>query len=244
MSAGQPNPEEHNRRQVEYFRAAEKKYTMLPDDTPYNRRQADELVRFGGLQTGEMVLEVGCGMGRHAFYLAQRGLRVSGLDLSPDLLERFRLFNAGRYEIPLYCGDILKYAQDFTGRFDAVIGFFVLHHLRGLPAYFAAMARMLKPGGRVVFVEPNPYNLLYYPQILFTPGMSWQAEKGITEMRRSKLLSAMRLAGFEQLAVKTFGFFPRFITNRPWGMRLEKTLEQITLWQSLLPFQLFKGYRP
>lgn len=243
ISDGKPTIDQHNRQQVEYFKLAEKKLTMLPEDTPYNRRQADEVIRFGGLHAGECVLEVGCGMGRHARYLAQQGLRVEGLELSPELLERFRFFNAGQYDIPLYCGDILDYSDELRGKFDAVVGFFVLHHLQDLPAYFSAMAKMVKPGGRLVFVEPNPYNLLYYLQIFFTPGMAWSAEKGILEMRRGVIFAAMQKAGLLRLEMQPFGFFPRFIANRAWGMRLERVLERVPFWRGLLPFQLFKGYR-
>ena len=238
-----PTLDRHNREQKEYFKVGEKKRTMLPEDTPYNRKQAGELVRFGGLTPGQRILEVGCGMGRHAFALAQLGLRVEGLDLSPELLERFRFFNAGRYDIPLYCGDILEFAAELGGRFDAVVGFFVLHHLQDLPAYFSAMAGMLKPDGRLVFVEPNPLNLLYYPQILFTPGMAWRAEKGILDMRRDVIFPAMRQAGLDNLRAARFGFFPRFVANLAWGMRLETSLEKVSIWNSLLPFQLFLGER-
>ena len=243
ISDGKPTIDQHNCQQVEYFKLADKKLTMLPEDTPYNRRQADEVIRFGGLHSGERVLEVGCGMGRHASYLAQQGLRVEGLELSPELLERFRFFNAGRYDIPLYCGDILDYTDQLAGKFDAVVGFFVLHHLQDLPAYFSAMAKMVKPGGRLVFVEPNPYNVLYYLQIFFTPGMAWSAEKGMLAMRRGVIFAAMQKAGLHQREMEQFGFFPRFISNRAWGMRLERVLERVPFWRGLLPFNLYKGYR-
>ena len=58
---------------------------------------------------------------------------------------------------------------------------------------------MVKPGGRIVFLEPNPFNLLYYLQILFTPRMTWSGERGIPNMRKSLVFEAMHTAG---------GFYP------------------------------------
>ncbi len=100
------------------------------------------------------------------------------------------------------------------------------------------------PGGRVVFLEPNPYNLLYYVQILFTPGMTWEGDGGIVRMRRRLIFRAMERAGFTRCAMTRFGFFPPFLTNRPWGARLEAWLERVPVWRPALPFQLFRGERP
>ena len=77
--------------------------------------------------------------------------------------------------------------------------FFTLHHVHDIPACYRAMAQMVKPGGRIVFLEPNPFNLLYYLQILFTPRMTWSGERGIPNMRKSLVFEAMHTAG---------GFYP------------------------------------
>src|SRR5437762_9906483 len=119
--------ERHNRAQIDYFERAGK-HAMRPADSHYIQRQVDRLVAFGGLSPGDRVLDVGCGMGRYTFALADRGLLVEGLDLSETLLDRLRQFDAGRYDIPLYRGDILDPPAGLDGRFDAVVGFFTLHH--------------------------------------------------------------------------------------------------------------------
>ncbi|MDW8185563.1 MAG: class I SAM-dependent methyltransferase, partial [Anaerolineae bacterium] len=176
--------------------------------------------------------------------LAERGFRVEGLDLSPFLIERMREYNGGRYDIPVYCADIHQPPEELCGRYDAVVGFFVLHHLADLHKAFAAIGRLLRPGGRAVFLEPNPYNPLYYAQLLITPGMSWSAEQGIWNMRPGVVFSAMQATGMTRIGMTRYGFFPPFLSNRAWGMRLERALEQISLWRPFLPFQLFRGERP
>jgi SAM-dependent methyltransferase len=236
------NIDEHNRAQIEYFEHAGKR-AMRPVSSPYVERQVDELVRFADLVEGELVLDVGCGMGRYTFPLADRGLRVEGVDLSQTLLDQLDRFNAGRYDIPLHCADVIDLPAALGARFDAVVGFFTLHHLHDLPASFAAMVRLVRPGGRVVFLEPNPLNVLYYVQIAVAPGMTWRGDKGILKMRPRTVFSAMEAAGLTSPAMTRFGVFPPFIANRSWGSRAERTLERVRAWRSLLAFQLFRGDR-
>lgn len=214
---------------------------MQPSATPYVERQVDRLLAFAGLTPGDRVLDVGCGMGRYTFALANRALSVEGVDLSAGLLERFRAFDGGRYGIPLHLADIVDMPAKLEGRFDAVVGFFTLHHLHDLGRCFDAMRRLAKPGGRVVFLEPNPLNVLYYVQMLVVPGMSWSGDKGILKMRAQPVFSAMSDAGLENLRIERFGFFPPVIANRPWGGRLERVLEGVGALERFLPFQLFRG---
>lgn len=235
--------EAHNRAQIEYFERAGK-HAMQPAATPYVQRQVDRLSTFAGLSPGERVLDVGCGMGRYTFALADRGVEVEGVDLSESLLERFRAYDAGRYGISLHLGDVLEMPEALKGSFDAVVGFFTLHHLHDLARSFAAMRALARPGGRIVFLEPNPSNALYYIQMVVVPGMSWSGDKGILNMRPRTTSRAMRDAGLENISLQRFGFFPPFIANRRWGGRAEAKLEQMKIFEPFLPFQLFRGDVP
>lgn len=234
--------EEHNRRQRHYFERTVKP-TMVPRDSPYLRRHVEEALCFGGISTRERVLEVGCGMGRYTLLLAERGVRVEGLDLSPVLLDRLRIYNRGPFDIPLHCGDAQNPLPELEGSFDAVLGFFVLHHLKDMKSFFLATTRLLRPGGRMIFLEPNAYNPLFYLQILITHGMTWWGDRGIIQMRPGVVLREMEGGGLRHLAMARFGFFPPFLANRRVGSRLESLLERFPLWRSLLPFQLFRGDR-
>lgn len=235
-----PALEAHNHRQRQYFEGREKR-TMVPTGTTYLRRHVDRMLDLAGISPQDRVLEVGCGMGRYTLLLAERGVRVEGLDLSGALLERLREFNGGRYRIPLYEADVVRYPQEIEGQFDVVLGFFTLHHLHNLALCFQAMARLLKPGGRVAFIEPNPLNPMYYIQMLVTPSMSWAGEKGIMRMRHPVVFAAMREANLHECRVSRFGFFPPFVVNRRWGTALETRLERVPAWHALLPFQYFSA---
>jgi SAM-dependent methyltransferase len=72
-----------------YFQATAGGY----DDEDFTRgtdAEVAELWTLLGLQPGERLLDVGCGTGRHAVALAARGVAVTGVDLSPAMLERAR----------------------------------------------------------------------------------------------------------------------------------------------------------
>ena len=123
-----------------------------------------------------------------------------------------------------------------------MVGFFVLHHLPELESYFIAAHRALRPGGRMVFVEPNPYHPLFPVQIALTPGMRWQAERGIYRLTPSRLRRAAGAAGFSSLCIDRYGALPRALYNRfaRWGA--ERALEHLVpRW--LRPFQVIVAQR-
>ena len=234
---------DHSGQQRTYFEAGPKP-TMVPTDSPYLRRHVDSLVQFGNIATGERILEVGCGMGRYTILLAKRGMQIEGMDLSAVLLDRLREYAGGSFRGALYAGDVEHPPTELAGRFDVVIALFALHHIGNLEKAFDSMFTLVKPGGRVVFLEPNPYNPLFYIQITATPGMSWKGDGGILKMRRRVIFDGLRHAGFIDPEMRRFGFLPPFAVNHAWGRRAEAILERVPFWQWSLPFQLFRARRP
>lgn len=241
--ASSPDAARHNLRQKSYFERRLKK-TMIPRDTPYLRRHIDEAVRFAQMTPRDHILEVGSGMGRYTLLMADMGLHVAGMDLSQVLLDRLEGYNGGRYDIDLFCADLEAPPDEMLGRFDVVAGFFVLHHVHDLDRALRGAAAVLKPGGRAVFVEPNPLNPLYYVQISLTPGMSWRVERGITRMRPSVMRRSTAEAGLVDFSAGQFGFFPPFLANRRWAPTVEAVLEGIRPFRPFLPFRLFLARKP
>lgn len=101
------------------------------------------------LPEGAEVLDLACGRGRHAFFFAQRGLRVSGIDISEASIAEARLsVPAGEFAVH----DMRSpYAE---GRFDAVaclftsLGYF--DRLEDDQAVFRSVFTALRPGGLFV----------------------------------------------------------------------------------------------
>lgn len=215
----------------------------MPGNNLYLQHHLDEFLRYTGIVPGNRILDIGCGMGRYTIPLAARGIKIEGMDISPFLLGKLKEYNDSGVEIPLYCLDILDYLPEMTDSFDAVVGFFALHHMHDLRRCFSAMVKVVKPGGRVAFLEPNAYNILYYVQIMITPTMTWKGDGGMAKMRPRVVFPAMKAAGLTSLSLHRFGFFPPFIANQGWGMQLEKRLEKFPVWWLLLPAVVFCGER-
>ncbi|WP_435131275.1 class I SAM-dependent methyltransferase [Actinacidiphila sp. bgisy144] len=94
------------------------------------------------------VLDVGCGPGTVTGYLAERGLDVSGVDLSPRMVSNARrLYPRCRFEVASATELDLAEAS-----FGGLLGWWSLFNLPRaiLPQVFAHFARALKPGGYLI----------------------------------------------------------------------------------------------
>jgi SAM-dependent methyltransferase len=112
---------------------------------------------------GTRVLDVGCGVGRWSSLLASRGARVTGMDLSPTMIEEAER-RAHADGVSDRCRFLVQdLAQlDAGERFDLVIGVTVLQHILEPEALRSAVQRMsehLAPGGRMVLLEAAPTRL-------------------------------------------------------------------------------------
>jgi len=120
------------------------------------RRRVELFVERGGLGPGRRVLELGCGTGVFLEQTARSGATIHGLDLSEELLAKARARLAGQANVTLDQGNAEQMPYP-DADFDAVYGSSVLHHL-DLDASLREVRRVLKPGGCLVFAEPNALN--------------------------------------------------------------------------------------
>lgn len=206
--------------------------------TPYAQRHLDVVLAAARIAPGDRVVDVGCGPGKYTVGLAARGYDVTGLDLTPALLQQLREAAPGVTAVE---GDLVDPPAQLHGTFDAVTGFFVLHHLDDLDAAVAGGQRLARPGGRVVFIEPNAWFPGFYVQVTLTPGMGWRAEKGIVHMRAARLRRAAAAAGLRDVEVTTFGAFPPALANKAWGRLLEARLESVPGWDRAKAFVVLSG---
>jgi len=104
-----------------------------------------------GAGPGARVLDAGCGTGTLALFLADAGYAVTGVDLSPGMLERAAAKD-GASRLTWAEADIRS--LELAPRFDAIVTVAdVLNHLRSLDdweAAFRSFHRHLKPGGILV----------------------------------------------------------------------------------------------
>src|SRR5256884_2351328 len=117
---------------------------------------AAELVRRASPRSGQRVLDVACGTGVVAVTAARLGAQVTGLDLTPELLERARE-NAriAGVDIEWHQGDVeqLPFAD---GAYDMVLSQFGHIFAPRPEVAISEMLRVLKPGGTVAFSSWPP----------------------------------------------------------------------------------------
>ena len=112
---------------------------------------APELIKFAGVHRGDRLLDVGCGTGVVALTAAQVGAKVSGSDLTPELIMRAKE-NAqiSNLNIDFQIADVedLPYKDD---EFDFVLSQFGHMFAPRHEIALKEMLRVLKPGGVVAF---------------------------------------------------------------------------------------------
>jgi ubiquinone/menaquinone biosynthesis C-methylase UbiE len=106
----------------------------------------------------ERSLEIGAGTGYFSLNLVRAGMieRATCTDISPGMLETLRE-NAARLHLEVRTKRVDAERLPFAdGSFDLVLGHAVLHHIPDLTRAFAEFARVLAPGGTVLFAgEPS-----------------------------------------------------------------------------------------
>jgi SAM-dependent methyltransferase len=133
-------------------------FKLLPDRLwPRTAREVQFIQDALGFAAGAELLDLACGFGRHALELADRGYRVTGVDLSRTLLERGAAEARRRsLDVAFMLGDMRELA--FEAAFDGVIcmqtsfGYF---DDRTNFEVLQAVARALRPGGRVLIEVVN-----------------------------------------------------------------------------------------
>jgi SAM-dependent methyltransferase len=128
---------------------------LFPVEEPVMHRLLDPL-------PASDVLDAACGTGRYSAWLADRGHRVVGVDSSPAMLAR------ARDKLP-QCefrdGDLEALPLD-ADAVDIVVCALALVHLPALDRAAAELARVVRPGGRVIVSDVHPFPVL----------LGWQAQ--------------------------------------------------------------------
>lgn len=125
----------------------------------WRTRYSECVIHFLTKHKPRHICDFGCGSGEMACRLGRLGYQVTGLDVSPDLIEvaRARAVLEGvsdRVQFIVADGASVDFP---AGKFDAVLAMSIVHHMP-LDDALDVLDRLLCPGGRIAFLEPVAYS--------------------------------------------------------------------------------------
>ena len=162
-----------------------------------------------GLRSGDLVLDLGCGFGRHAYEALRRGASVVACDLGVDELRQVRAVagvmhdaghvgptdaGVGTVMLETANGDArrLPFAD---GAFDRVIASEVMEHIDDDDTAMAELTRVLRPGGTIAVTVPS----LFPEKVCWSLSEDYHAPKvaggHVRIYRRQQIVAMLRAAG-------------------------------------------------
>jgi ubiquinone/menaquinone biosynthesis C-methylase UbiE len=131
-----------------------------------------------GFVEGKDCLEVGCGTGLIMKRIENIASSVVGIDISPGMLEKARERGLSVME---GCATELPFED---ASFDVVYSFKVLAHVEDIQGALAEMARVTRPGGKLLMEFYNPMSLRYLAKSVAGPQkISQQTHEGAVYTR-------------------------------------------------------------
>jgi malonyl-CoA O-methyltransferase len=170
---------------------------LLALEEPQMRQAASDV-------RGLAVLDLGCGTGRHAIWLAAAGAKVTALDFSQGMLTQAR-GKSGTQGIEFLAHDLHHPLPFPSGTFDLVVSGLVLEHLQRLDGFFNEARRVLRSGGRAVVSAMHPAMFLRGSQARFTDPESGEVvQPGSVPHQLGEFIMAAVRAGFRLEGVDEF----------------------------------------
>jgi ubiquinone/menaquinone biosynthesis C-methylase UbiE len=170
--------------------SAEEYIRVLNDPQRDSWQKPHEVVIALDLKPSDVVADIGAGSGYFSRRFAHHAGKVYAVDIDPKLVE------ASLKDAPKNVEGVLATPDDPklpAGAVDVVFFCDVLHHIENRAAYYAKVAKVLKPDGRIVVVD------FYKKPLPVGP----PEEMKISE---EQMIEELRAAGFRK--TKSFDFLP------------------------------------
>lgn len=139
-------------------------------DNPLIKLEGPVVRALLGDVTGLRILDLGCGTGRHALSLAERGARVTAMDFSWGMLAKARAKARSRVEFVV--GDLHSRIPFGDDVFDRVICCLVFDHIRDVAHVLSEMGRVCRRDGSLLVTTLHPAMLLSGVQARFTDAVT------------------------------------------------------------------------
>lgn len=141
--------------------------SLHEDDLGLNALATREISALLGPVGGLNVLEIGCGDARNCVEIARRGARVTGVDVSEAqiVLARQRVEAAG-VSVRLLRADAADLSALPDASFHAIVSIYVFPYVEveAMADCLAECARLLRPGGRLIFAQDHPIRACFWDE--------------------------------------------------------------------------------
>lgn len=154
-------------------------------------RHADPFIRdrlYEHLQPGKKktYIDIGCGTGNYTIALAQKGIRITGIDPSILMLTEARK-RAPELNWLQGTSENIPVGDDL---YDGVVATLTIHHWPDIARSFAEISRVLKPDSRIVLFTSTELQMKgywlnhYFPEIISTSGSKMPSPESIEAIAR------------------------------------------------------------
>ncbi len=229
LRVGVPTCGAHEWADTEYQRRINEIYRATPaEGIPWNNEQPPqllvELVESGKIRAGR-TLDLGCGLGNYALWLAGKGFDVVGVDASTTAIKKAKQkAKDKKVKCEFLVADVTDDWPDWGGPFDFAYDWGLLHHI--LPdnreKYVGNVHRVLKPGGKYLSLcfneKDSHFNVSSATTSTVRPrspqASSGQASSPQDEKYRKTKLGTMVYLSSEEELQELFGRYFEIIESR------------------------------
>lgn len=166
------------------------------------------------------LVELGCGDGRFVLNFAKKGYSVIGIDVSKnavDVLKKRANYWKLSKRIQVIHNDLFNPIKELTESFDAGYVISTYHCISNNQEYQRRVVRnfskLIKRGGKLFIMEPNPLNPLYYLAYPSIYKDNWREGFNIIHSSKGRLIALLKEIGMDNIEVFHHSFLPTSFVN-------------------------------
>ncbi len=182
------------------------------------------------IKPGSKVLDLGCGDGYDSLWFAEKGARVTGVDMIKSHHWSKIMKNYPQISFIKANAENLSFTN---GRFDIVFAKDAIHHSQNPQKFLEEAWRLTKESGCMVIVEANRSNPLFYVHLTLLGGHQHFGKRKFRDL--VKELEGGKKIKFLEFEAHVFPCSERI---RKLAVKVENRLEKLSFWRPFLSYNV------
>lgn len=240
----------HERQQANFWDQKSKIEDFKNIDWP-GIKEMEDFFKFADLGERLKILEIGGGTGRWTIPLLKKGHEVTSTEISQNSFKVLKE-KVKKLKIKNKPALVLSNFEEpiFEKRFDVACCFGVIHHFdpKKREKIIENIIAALKDEGKILIIEPNPLNILFYFHYFWRWLMNmqnvnrWRTEKYFLGSTVWHLIKILQKSGIREIEVTGYGFLPtRFARFFPPVLEFNRFMNFLPIINSFSAFIWIKG---